>query len=98
MAIQFHFSERSSMAFDRLAQTFLSTVKLHCALNLESRWVGRVAGDTNKNHPLFVGRNTVVDDLSTSESRVSVKDFLRRGGGVSNSPMVHCGICDQSDD
>lgn len=72
------------MTFNGLADSALAAIKLHRALDLERSRVCGVPGDTNKDKPLLVGGNTIIDDLSASKSCVTVENLGWRRSGIRN--------------
>lgn len=76
-AIQFELRKRSCVAFNGLTDPAITAIELHRTLDLERSGVCSVSRDTNENEPLLICRNTVIYDLSASESCVAV-EYLRR--------------------
>ena len=64
MSVNLNCSKRGSMALDRLANPSIPTVQLHRSLYFEGRGICRVARDTNKDHPLLIVSDPIVDDLA----------------------------------
>lgn len=78
VAIQFELRKRSCMSLNRLANTALFAVQLHRTLDLKRGRICRVSCNTNKDHPLLVARDTVVNDLSSSQCGMAIEHLLRR--------------------
>lgn len=97
VTIKLHFSKRSCMSLNSLADSTLPAVKLHRTLDLERRGVCRVPGDTDKDQPLLVGGDAVVDYLATGEGGMSVKYLLWGRGLVVDGPVKHGRVGDHSD-
>ncbi len=86
------------MTFDRLTDALLLAIELHRPFDLETGRVCSILRDANENHPLLARRNAVIDDLGTSERRMSVESLLRRGCRVGDRPVVYRGVRDHSND
>lgn len=84
------------MALDRLTDTTLSAVQLHSSLDLEGLGVGGVAGDADKDQPLLVRCDAVVDDLSSGERRMAVEDLYGSGRRVGDTPVKDGCISDEA--
>lgn len=84
------------MTLNRLADTPISTVKLHSTLDLECGWIGRISGNPDQNQPLLVRCGSIVNDLSPCESCMTVEDLLRGRRLVGNGPMVDRRLCNHS--
>lgn len=71
--------ESRGVTLDRLGNASLYRVQLHCSLDLERvlSWLsgGWVGGDTDKDEPLAVRRDSIVDDLVGIQRGMSVKDL-----------------------
>ena len=88
MALQLHLSKSGGVTFNRLADTTVSAVQLHGALDLKCGGIGRISGDTNEYEPLLVSTAAVVDDLCADKGWMSIKHFLRRRCCVGRGPVI----------
>jgi hypothetical protein len=89
VSIKFDFRECGSMALNGLRHTTLATVKLHSSLYFEGGRIRGIARDANQDHPLFVRRSAIIDNLAARKGRMTVKDFLRGRRRVRYAPVIH---------
>lgn len=88
--------ESRCVTFDGLGDTSSDRVELHGSLDSESAR-GVVWQNTDQDEPLTIARGSVVDDLSSLESCVSIKDLCRRRTTSHGVPMGDTAVHDETD-
>lgn len=103
--VQPQLGKARGVALDGLGNSPLARVELHRALDLEAGGVGGVGADADKDIPLVVGGDAVVDNLVPGEGRVTLEDLDGRvlgdgvggRGGSVGDPVVDGGVGDDAE-
>jgi hypothetical protein len=96
LAVNFEFSECGGMSFNWLADVTFPAEELHRAFDFEAAW-GSIPHDTNKDEPFAVAGCTIIDDLGSSEGRMSVEDLLRWACSIFDSPMEDSRLANEAE-